>query len=254
MSIFQDYAKYYDLLYRDKDYQGEAAYVHGLIQAHRPGAATLLDLGCGTGGHAFPLANLGYAVTGVDLSEVSLGLAQAKRAGAPGTPPEFHHGDIRTLRLGQTYDVVAALFHVLSYQTSADDLRQTLTTAQEHLLPGGLFLCDFWHGPGVLSDPPKVAVKRLAGEGLAITRIAEPTMHPDRNVVDVRFTLFAHDTASDSISQTTELHSMRYFFDMELRDKLAEAGLTVLAHHRWLTREAPGLDCWNAVMVAKRAD
>ncbi|GAB6126611.1 class I SAM-dependent DNA methyltransferase [Humidesulfovibrio idahonensis] len=253
MSIFQDYARYYDLLYRDKDYQGEARYVHGLIQAQHPGAQTLLDLGCGTGGHAFPLAELGYAVTGVDLSEVSLGLAKAKLAARKDARVEFLHGDIRTLRLGRRYDVVAALFHVLSYQTSAEDLRQTLATAREHLAPGGLFLFDFWHGPGVLSDPPKVAVKRLQGEGLAVTRIAEPTMHPARNVVDVHFTLFAHDTVRDHISQTTEVHSMRYFFDMELRERLAEAGLTPLLHHRWLTTETPGTDCWNAVMAARPA-
>jgi 2-polyprenyl-3-methyl-5-hydroxy-6-metoxy-1,4-benzoquinol methylase len=251
MSIFQDYARYYDLLYRDKDYPGEARYVHGLVQAQRPGAQTLLDLGCGTGGHAFPLAELGYAVTGVDLSEVSLGLAQAKLAARNDARVEFLHGDIRTLRLGRQYDVVAALFHVLSYQTSAEDLRQTLATAREHLAPGGVFLFDFWHGPGVLSDPPKVAVKRLRGEGLAVTRIAEPTVHPARNVVDIHFTLFAHDTVRDQISQTTELHSMRYFFDMELRERLAEAGLTPLLHHRWLTNEAPGTDCWNAVMAAR---
>lgn len=50
--IFNTYAAYYDLLYRDKDYVGEAAYVHDLIQHHAPGAQEVLELGSGTGGHA----------------------------------------------------------------------------------------------------------------------------------------------------------------------------------------------------------
>ena len=49
MSVFNEYARYYDLLYRDKDYVGEVEYVHRLLQAHAPGAQSLLNLGCGSG-------------------------------------------------------------------------------------------------------------------------------------------------------------------------------------------------------------
>ena len=49
---FDTYARYYDLLYRDKDYAGEAAYVASHIRQHAPEAARILELGCGTGAHA----------------------------------------------------------------------------------------------------------------------------------------------------------------------------------------------------------
>ncbi len=252
MSIFQDYSRYYDLLYQDKDYQSEANYVHELIQTHRPGAATLLDLGCGTGGHAFPLAGLGYDVTGIDFSTASLELAQAKLDAAPESRDavRFLHGDIRSFRLERRFDVVAALFHVLSYQATAKDLQDTLATVCEHLAPGGLFLFDFWHGPGVLSDPPKTAVKHLESKELKLTRIAEPHMSIGRNVVDVHYTLFTQDKLTDVISQTRETHTMRYFFEMELRERLAESGFRLVCHHSWMTRKPPTLACWNAVMAA----
>ncbi|MBU1040872.1 MAG: class I SAM-dependent methyltransferase [Proteobacteria bacterium] len=252
MNIFQDYSNYYDLLYNGKDYPGEARYVHGLVQAQRPGAATLLDLGCGTGGHAFPLAELGYEVTGVDFSAVSLELAKAKLLAAPERQKtvSFRFGDVRSLRLGQRFDVVAALFHVLSYQTATEDLQAMLATARSHLAPGGIFLFDFWHGPGVLADPPKVAVKRLESDALKITRIAEPHTHPGRNLVDVHYTIFAHDKGADRISQTEEVHSMRYFFEPELRDHLAGCGFRLLFHYEWLTRVEPTEKSWNAVMAA----
>jgi len=46
---FALYARYYDLLYADKDYAGEAAYVAGLIRQRLPGATRILELGSGTG-------------------------------------------------------------------------------------------------------------------------------------------------------------------------------------------------------------
>jgi len=77
MSVFNKYSRYYNLLYRDKDYAGEADYVHELIRKYSPDAKSLLDLGCGTGRHAFPLAKKGYSVTGVDISEEMLAVASS---------------------------------------------------------------------------------------------------------------------------------------------------------------------------------
>ena len=52
MSQFGLYSKYYNLLYADKDYAGEARYVDSIIRRHTPRAATMLELGCGTGRYA----------------------------------------------------------------------------------------------------------------------------------------------------------------------------------------------------------
>ena len=120
MNVFQEYARYYDLLYRDKDYEAEARYVDRLIRAHCPEAATILDLGCGTGNHAVCLAGLNYDVTGVDLSRVSITAARTKLESLIGLKEKvrFETGDIRSLRLHKTYDAVISLFHVMSYQTT----------------------------------------------------------------------------------------------------------------------------------------
>src|SRR5512136_1906001 len=102
MSVFGAYSRYYNLLYKDKDYKGEADYVHRLIEKHRPGAKSILDLGCGTGRHDLLLAEKGYAVTGVDMSEDMLGVANAGVAGraSRASTLSFQRGDIRALRLG----------------------------------------------------------------------------------------------------------------------------------------------------------
>jgi predicted TPR repeat methyltransferase len=61
--VFDTYARYYDLLYRDKDYAGESEYVAAHIRKQAPQAKCILELGCGTGAHAEHLARMGYTVT-----------------------------------------------------------------------------------------------------------------------------------------------------------------------------------------------
>lgn len=80
MPFAKNYAEIYDLLYKDKDHSAEAIAIHHLIQKYRPGAKTILDLGCGTGDHAIALTKLGYVVTGLDLSADMIDLARKKTA------------------------------------------------------------------------------------------------------------------------------------------------------------------------------
>ena len=126
MTVFGSYSRYYNLLYRDKDYAGEAEHVHCLIQRHFPGAKTVLDLGCGTGRHDLLLAGKGYSITGVDMSEEMLDIANSQLSSlnvqrgslsSHSSSLNFLQGDIRTVRFDKTFDVVVSLFHVVSYQT-----------------------------------------------------------------------------------------------------------------------------------------
>ena len=93
--------------------RAEADYVAAHIRQHAPQAKRILELGCGTGAHAEHLASMGYVVHGVDLSESMLARAESRKSKLP---PEmaarmsFQHGDVRTVRTGQIYDVVISLF------------------------------------------------------------------------------------------------------------------------------------------------
>ena len=56
MTVFADYAPWYDLLYQDKDYAAETAFVEARLRDHGAAPGKLLDLGCGTGLHAIAFA------------------------------------------------------------------------------------------------------------------------------------------------------------------------------------------------------
>lgn len=253
VSVFGTYSKYYDLLYRDKDYQGEADFVHTLIQKYAPGTRTILDLGCGTGRHDIALAGKDYVVTGVDVSEEMLTLARSGLASFDLQPAglDFVHGDIRNLRLKQQFDAVISLFHVMSYQTTNDDLKAAFETARIHLNPGRIFLFDCWYGPSVLADRPVVRIKKLENERIQVIRVAEPVMHPNKNLVDVNYTVWVKDRDSNKVEEIRETHTMRYWFTPEIEFLLAASGFELVDVGEWMTGEMPGFGSWSVYFVGR---
>lgn len=241
---FDAYSRYYDLLYRDKDYEAEVDYIASLLTRHGCVGQQLLEFGSGTGRHGRLLAGRGYQVTGIERSPEMVALAQSGDGG-PGFTCQ--QGDIRTVRLGRTFDAVLSLFHVLSYQVDNAAIQAVFNRAAEHLRPGGLFLFDVWYSPAVYGQKPETRVKRLTGDGLEITRIAEPRSYPNDNRVDVHYTLFVRDMTSGAVAIFAETHPMRHFSLPELDLFAAGAGFERLRAEEFLTGNPPGEGSWGAV-------
>ena len=112
------YADAYDLLYEEKDYLAECDLLESLFQTYGVGPINrIIDLGCGTGNHAIPLASRGYQLTGVDRSVNMLSQAEKKaRASSGSGNVSFECGDVCTVDLGQTFDASIMMFAVLGYQ------------------------------------------------------------------------------------------------------------------------------------------
>jgi SAM-dependent methyltransferase len=203
--------------------------------------------------HAREIAKAGYSVHGIDLSPGMISRAgDLQRSLEPSLASRlsFDSGDARTYRTEKQFDVVVSLFHVMSYQTSNDDLLNAFATARAHLNDGGVFVFDCWYGPAVLTDPPKIAKKILRDGTLTLERTATPSIDPERNVVDVHYALEAVDggNARDTIHET---HSMRYLFTPEVKLMLAQNELDLIDSFRWMTEERPDLQSWNVCYVAR---
>ena len=253
MNPFEGSAEFYDDLYESKDYTAEAGHVDGLIKKYLPGAKSVLDLGCGTGRHAIKFAERGYSVVGVDRSPEMIARARGHRKQLPSQLRDrvsFEQGDIRRLQLGRQFDAVVALFHVISYQISNCDLLAAFTTAKMHLRENSVFVFDCWYGPGVLTDPPAVRVKR-AQQGLGrLIRIAEPSMRINENLADIRYCFFVTGEAQQC-SEFDELHTMRYFFAPELSLALKMTGFHLVTLAEWMTGREPDASTWNISVIAQ---
>jgi SAM-dependent methyltransferase len=252
--VFLKYSEYYNLLYSDKNYQEEVNYIHSIIQKEFPNAQTILDLGCGTGVHANLLAEKGYHVTGVDLSDKMIRIANNSLKDKYKYNKEklkFEVGDIRNVQLNKKFDVVISLFHVFSYLNSNKDVEEGMQTIKSHLNPCGISLFDFWYGPGVLTSLPSTRVKRLENNEIKLLRIAEPKHLPNDNIVEVNFELFILDKNSSLDYSLNESHSMRYFFKPELEKFISSIGINNYNFYKWMEFNQPDLDTWNAMILFK---
>jgi SAM-dependent methyltransferase len=249
--VFNNYAKYYNLLYRDKDYEAEVNHIHSLIKQFSQEPITkLLDIGCGTGTHASFMAKLGYNITGIDLSPEMINQAIAKKI--PGS--QFYVGNAIDFKCQDQFNAITSLFHVFSYQTVNSNAEAMIKNASEQLKPNGLFLFDFWYGPAVLIERPSVKVRRLESAEIKVTRIAEPVLKINENVVDVNFELLIYDKEHNYTELIREVHPMRYFFKPEIEFFLEKAGMGMLYFKEWLTGKEPSEATWGVCCVAVKTE
>ncbi|MGB8349201.1 MAG: class I SAM-dependent methyltransferase, partial [Gaiella sp.] len=138
MRLYGDLAPWFHLLTAPEDYAAEAGRYRALIHGAVPDAFTLLELGSGGGNNASHLKRH-FTCTLSDLSPQMLTLSRELN-------PECDHvlGDMRTLRLGQTFDAVF-VHDAIAYMTNESDLADCIGTAFAHTRPGGvaLFVPDF---------------------------------------------------------------------------------------------------------------
>lgn len=134
MKLFYDeLAEWWPVISPVEEYAGEAAEILRVIRARRPHARTLLELGSG-GGHIAHYLARSFECCLTDLSPAMLDVSRRLN-------PQCEHtlGDMRSLDLGRTFDVVLA-HDAIDYMTSAHDLQRAFDTAFRHLAPGGLAL------------------------------------------------------------------------------------------------------------------
>lgn len=247
---FDAYAGYYDLLYKDKDYKAEAEYIYKTIENYFPGTKSVLELGCGTGKHAEILSQHGYKIHGVDMSEGML--AKAIERNKKNNKLTFSKADIRKFDFGCIYDVIDAWFHVMSYQTTDEDIVSVFANVARHLSVGGGFIFDCWYGPAVLWQKPELRVKRFKNDVIEITRIAESDMEIKNSIVNVNYDIFVKDLFSKEIKEIKEKHRMRYFFDNEIKYFANEMGFTLLDRFEFMTNRPLSEDTWGSCFVLRK--
>lgn len=245
-TVFNAYSRYYDLLYRDKDYGAEAHYLQELLIRHGMQKGDLLEFGSGTGKHGCLLAEMGYRVHGIERSADMV----SRSLSCDGFTCE--QGDICMIQLGRTFDAVCSLFHVVSYQISNADVMAVLSRAGEHLKKGGLFVFDFWYSPAVYAQRPEVRVKRMRDEKIEITRIAEPELFPNENRVDVHYNIFARDLETGLFEVMQETHPMRHFTLPEIDMLCSIAGFERIETEEFLSGKPVSEKTWGVCAILKK--
>ena len=247
------YADAYDGLYEDKDYVAECDLIERIFKIYgEQQVQSVLDLGCGCGNHAIPLAQRGYKVVGVDNSPDMLTHAQRKVAKlVEDSSIEFKEGDLRHLDLDQRFDATLMMFAVLGYQTENSDVLSALKSARHHLHPGGLLICDFWYGPAVLHLRPSRKVKVISTPEGRTLRVASGELDIVRHVCTVHYRLWQLK-GDRLVAENEETHQIRFFFPLELELFLESSGFVPVRLGAFPDIDHdPDETTWNVLLVAR---
>ncbi|UAY50695.1 class I SAM-dependent methyltransferase [Ferruginibacter albus] len=243
-----NYSRYYDLLYKNKDYKSEAEYIAKLIRSVHPQTKNILELGAGTGNHAAILCNDGFTVTGLERSAEMV--AKAKEKKIEGFTPVV--GDIQDYSIDQKFDAVISLFHVISYLTSNTALIDCFNTTNSHLNKGGVFIFDVWYTPAVYVQGSETRIKKMEDDDIEITRLAQPEAHYNLNVIDVNYEIIIQDKKTRLAEQYPEKHPMRHFSIPEINLLALLTGFEVIKTEEFLTAANPGENTWGVCFVLQK--
>ena len=208
----------YDIAYSDKDYAGEAAAVASVIRERCPSAASLLDVGCGTGKHLEQFADLFEDVEGLDLTRSLLDEAERRLPQLT-----FHRGDMRTFDLGRTFDAVICLFSAIGHLLTLEELEQACATMARHLEPGGVLVIEPWLAPDVW-DEDHLHMLTVDQPDVKLARATLPGTRGDNREISVLDFTYLVATRG-RIETVEEHHELRLTSEAEFLTALEKAGL-----------------------------
>jgi ubiquinone/menaquinone biosynthesis C-methylase UbiE len=108
--LYKQFAKYYDSIYKWKDYKADSEKIRALIKRYKTSRGReLLDVACGTGNHIQYFKKY-FNITGIDLDKNMLRIAREKFPDI-----KFIRGNMRTFRLNRQYDVIICLFSAIGH-------------------------------------------------------------------------------------------------------------------------------------------
>jgi SAM-dependent methyltransferase len=160
---YDRWAEFYDILHQGLP--GEAEFYVG--QAVRAGGE-VLEIGCGTGRIAIPMAMCGVRVTGLDNSTAMLDRCRVKRRAVGPVPGKLTlvKSDMRDFNLRRTFDLVVAPYRTLMHLLTPEDWRRCLECVHRHLSDSGRFMFNCWHPQPSLLAPlsgPQSGLLRFVG-------------------------------------------------------------------------------------------
>nr|WP_306266350.1 class I SAM-dependent methyltransferase [Pararhizobium sp. IMCC3301] len=189
-------------------------------------AASVLDLGCGTGELAVSLAE-GREVCGVDPASAMLEIARA-RAGADQV--DFSLADARSVRLSRKFDLVVLTGHSFQvFLTDADQIA-VLATIAAHLNPGGRFVFDSRNlaFPGSKTRDSNTNKRQLQHPEMGPVEAGNGSVYDEASGILSYENSYRIGSTGQTFSACAQI---RYTSQPDIADKLRAAGLTV---ERWL--------------------
>lgn len=246
-------APHYDELMQIVPYAAWVEYVMLLLSVvgHQP--RRVLDCACGTGNVSFELAKQGLDVTGVDLSEGMIQVAQkkAKEARADLFPLSirFLQADLTNFDLGETFDTATCLYDSLNYILAPAALQAAFGCIAKHMQPSGIFVFDLNAEHAFRAN---LFTQRRRDPKKPLHYDWQASFNESTRICTVRMQ-FRRTAASGRIEEFSEVHRERAYSLSEIEAMLAATGWQLLHTYDAYTLNRPHARSERWYFVARRA-
>ncbi|WP_172249612.1 class I SAM-dependent DNA methyltransferase [Saccharibacillus deserti] len=240
------FAYVYDELMQDMPYAKWKRFALEAWEKHgKP--ADVVELGCGTGTLTAMLAEEGYRVTGIDLSEDMLAVARSKADEQPSLQGLLRSGSLRFVRQDMTgwqapepVDSVVSFCDCLNYLTEPEEIEKTFRATAAGLKPGGTFLFDVHH-PDTLRRYEEEQPFVFDEKGLSY--IWTCGLDEERTEIEHHLRIFVRRSgggSSDVYDRFDEVHVERAYEAEWLKQALLRAGFSRADFYADFEWTAPG--------------
>lgn len=246
MSFKKLYSQYYNLVYKNKNYKSEVNYIINILGTRIKKIKSILELGSGTGSHAYFLLKKGFNLTCVEQSKdmISNFRLRSKKL-------KIINKDLKNIKLKKKFDLVLSIFHVINYMVKENDLKSFFNTASIHLKKNGYLVFDTWHYPAVKYNPPKVTKKIFKDDSLIINRLAIPKKISNK-IYKIKYNLSILNKKNLKKFKYSEIHRVRSFDNHELVKYAKKFNFKKINNYAFLKKINPNKNNWGAIYIYKK--
>jgi SAM-dependent methyltransferase len=219
--MVRPFARHYDSIYSDKDYQADIAVLTTMC-GDDLAARQVVEIGAGTGNHTVRLARLVQKLVSIEIDPDFAEMAHLKIRDSASTNVDLQAVPIQNLPYFD-FDGAAAFFNVLNYITP--ESRQSFIEAlAARLKPGSWFLTDLWNGELVLRDPPRPETREKKHGTTNVRQEITPMLDAEAGTVRLSYNIeVAQEGSIERFADELTMHVWRL---SELEHMLEEAGFT----------------------------
>lgn len=243
MDAYTSFAEVYDMFMDNVPYEEWSRYLTELLKEYRIEEGVVCELGCGTGKMTRLLADAGYDMIGVDMSEDMLAIASMEN------PQQILYlcQDMRELELYGTVAAVVSVCDSMNYLLEEDDLLEVFQRVNEYLEPGGVFLFDLntIYKYETLLGETTICENRPEG-----SFIWENYYDAEEQINEYDLTLFIQEK-ENLYRKFEETHYQRGYSMEKIRTLLEEAGMEFVTAYDACTQNPPRENSERIYIVAR---
>ncbi len=249
MEIYRDFADVYDELMDDVPYDEWTGRVIDILKEYGIDNGLVCELGCGTGNVTVRMAEAGYDMIGIDLSQEMLSVARDKADDADENGILYLCQDMRSFELYGTVRAIISLCDSINYLLEDEELDKTFRLVNNYLDPKGIFVFDFntVYKYGVIGD------STIAENREDCSFIWENTYDESTHLNEYDLTLFTRTGSGkdeDIYRKTVEEHVQRGFTALEMKELIEGSGLKLIKMLDGVTLNAPDDKSERILVVA----